>query len=194
MILEYFYVERPLGSDGFFDNRLIAANNILTTLEIVMLILATLDMVADNLIDTKDRRLIEAKGVGTPDGRIDMFEFLIIIDTLCIAAAGIIRLVVNSQDGLNWDENLVNNMLDGRGCLKFNWNTEVFGSIDIIYLVLCCIPLASIVFVFWSIFAESFFLSKIIIFKNKKSDEHLWNSFFPPSFQDLPPFPHHFKK
>ena len=44
MILEYFYVERPLGSDGFFDNPLIAINNVLTGLQVVMLFLATADL------------------------------------------------------------------------------------------------------------------------------------------------------
>jgi hypothetical protein len=39
MILEYFYVERPLGSDGFFDNYLIATNNILTIFEIFVLLI-----------------------------------------------------------------------------------------------------------------------------------------------------------
>ena len=40
-VLEYFYVERPLGSDGLFGNWLIGINNILTGLEILVLLLAT---------------------------------------------------------------------------------------------------------------------------------------------------------
>ena len=36
MLIEYFYVERPLGSDGFFENILIAVYNILTDVEIVV--------------------------------------------------------------------------------------------------------------------------------------------------------------
>ena len=48
-------------------------------------------MVVDNLIDSGERPLTEAKGVGSPDGRIDLMELLIIVDTICITSAGIIR-------------------------------------------------------------------------------------------------------
>ena len=51
MLIEYFYVERPLGSDGFFENKLIAVNNILTAAEIVMLILACINIIVDNFND-----------------------------------------------------------------------------------------------------------------------------------------------
>ena len=78
MILEYFYVERPLGSDGFFDNYLIATNNILTSIEIVFLLMATIDMVVDNVGDSEDRPIVEAKGIGSPDGRLNLFEASII--------------------------------------------------------------------------------------------------------------------
>ena len=78
MILEYFYVERPLGSDGFFENSLIATNNILTSLEILFLLMAMIDMTVDNAEDSGDRSIVEAKGIGSPDGRLNLFEGIII--------------------------------------------------------------------------------------------------------------------
>ena len=47
MIIEYFFVERPLGSDGFFDNTWIALNNILTAIQILLLAAAPIDMIYD---------------------------------------------------------------------------------------------------------------------------------------------------
>ena len=171
MILEYFYVERPLGSDGFFDNRLIAANNILTTLEIGRLTLASpaINMVVDNMVSWKFKSSTEDE---PPGGFLDLINLLIIIVNFCIATAAIVRLVVNSKQNLNWDENLMKDMMEGSGCLEFNYrNSEVFLSIDIIYLVLCFIPLTSLVFVLWDSFAESSILSEFLIFANESADE-----------------------
>ena len=73
-------------------------------------------------------------------------------------------------------------MTNDRGCLSFNWDTEVFGLIDKVYLTLCIIPLVSLVFVVWSLFSESFFMSNIIIYQHEKTlfahgfitERHLW--------------------
>ena len=177
MLLQYFYVERPLGSDGFFDNSLIATNNIVTSFEIGVLSMATTDIIVDNLIDSKERPLTEAEGVGAPDGRIDVMESLIIIDTACITTAAIIRIVVNSLNSLNWSERFLENNMTSNGCLSFDWNTEVFFVIDWIYLVLCLIPLVSVIFVVWSFNTNSFILSKIIIYQHQETDERLMEQF-----------------
>ena len=120
---------------------------------------------------------MEAEGVGAPDGRIDVMESLIIVDTVCITIAGIIRIVVNSVGSLNWDEDLVLKMTNNRGCLSFDWNAGVMTPVDIIYLILCLIPLVSMVFVVWNSITDSFILSKIIIYQHKKTDEHKLEQF-----------------
>ena len=110
-----------------------------------------------------------AGGIGAPDGRLDLFELLIIFDTVCITFAGIIRLVVNSMESLNWNDDLISTM-SYRGCLKFNWNTEVFMLIDKIYLGLCLFSLVSIIFVIWSILDEHFILRDIDIWRTNEDN------------------------
>ena len=70
-----------LSSDGFTENWWIATNNILTCIEIIFLIISTIDMVADNLEDRGDFSQFEAEGVGAPDGRLDLCELIIITNT-----------------------------------------------------------------------------------------------------------------
>ena len=82
-------------------------------------------------------------------------------------------LVVNANNDLNWNEDMIDDVIVDRGCFRFHWNNQIVETIDIIYLTLCMIPLLSIIFVVWSIVSESFFLSKIIIYAHKKSDENL---------------------
>ena len=72
--------------------------------------------------------LKKTKGIGAPDGKLDLFEFLIILDTICLLVAGILRLIVNSSENLNWDEKLINK--SNYGCVNFDWNTDVFMMID----------------------------------------------------------------
>ena len=144
MILEYFYVERLLGSDGFFDNRLVAMNNILTTFEIVVLVLMTVDMVVDNLKYEFSAISPRRAGVGAPDGKLDLLEILIIIATCCVSIAATIRLFVNSKTSFNWDSTSVSNMTNIHGCLSFNWNTDIMHPIDFIFLILCVIPLSKV--------------------------------------------------
>ena len=185
MILEFFYVERPLGSDGFFQNPLISINNFLTSFEIFVLLMAATDILIDNLIDSKGRPLKEAEGVGAPDGRIDLMEVLIIIDTVCITIAGVIRLFVNSANNLNWDEDLIESMRNSRGCLSLYWNAGVLTPVDFVYLVMCLIPLFSIVFVIWSLNTDSFILSKVIVYQHEKTDKYMLDQFQKEIQKDL---------
>merc|ERR1712071_22825 len=122
MLLEYFYVERPLGSDVFFENNWIAINNVLTAFEIIVLILACIDIIADNIkhsgIETGFRlnipmdpmdpsgaqglltQELDAEGIGRPDGKLDMMEVIVILNTICITVATVIRLIVNCHQKL----------------------------------------------------------------------------------------------
>ena len=52
----YFYVERVGGSDDFFQNKLIAANNILTILAMVGLLISAINLIYDNTRQEMEQR------------------------------------------------------------------------------------------------------------------------------------------
>jgi hypothetical protein len=178
MILEYFFVERPLGSDGFFANGWIATNNILTSIHIVLLILATIDVIVDNVIERDGKAQFEAKGIGSPDGRLDLFEVLIILNTICLFFAAITRVTVNSLKSAEWDNSFIqalkNNSDSNSTCLVFDYSIvfEAMHWYDVLYLILCGWALLCIIPVVLTVVMDCDFLSKIIVFKSKNSDQN----------------------
>ena len=52
----YFYVERVGGSDDFFQNKLIAANNILTILAMLGLLISAINLIYDNTRQEMEQR------------------------------------------------------------------------------------------------------------------------------------------
>ena len=67
------YIERVGGSDNFWQNPLVAANNILTILAMVGLLISACNLLYDNTQNEMDQRSF-VKGVGAPDGELDVFE------------------------------------------------------------------------------------------------------------------------
>ena len=174
MILEYFYVERPLGSDGFFENKWIAWNNFLTSIEIIFLLAATIDLIADNFRERDGAPQSEAKGVGAPDGRLDFFEILIILNVICLFLATITRVTVNACKNAEWDDNFIKSLEDDSGCLIFKYGIarEAMLWYDWFYLIFCLTPLASFIPIFMTVVLKKEFLSKYIIYTSKNSDRN----------------------
>jgi len=73
MILEYFYIERVGGSDGFWQNPLVAANNLLTILAMIGLLISACNLMYDNTRNEMEKPCF-VKGIGTVDGKLDLFE------------------------------------------------------------------------------------------------------------------------
>ena len=93
MLLEFFFHERLTSSDGFFDNKMVCLNNVVTLVFVVTLLLVSFDyFMAQIISESKNEYDTEQ------DGILVFHELLTILCSLSLVTASIIRIIVNSVE------------------------------------------------------------------------------------------------
>ena len=133
------YIERVGGSDKFWSNPVVAANNILTILAMVGLLISACNLIYDNVQNEMEQRSF-VRGVGAPDGELDLFELYTFFSVISIMGALALRVYVNTAsdypDIINVDLAVPTNdsISAVHQCLEFEFATAKLTWIDKAYL------------------------------------------------------------
>ena len=129
------YIERVGGSDNFWQNPLVAANNILTILAMVGLLISACNLLYDNIEDEMEQRNV-VEGVGAPDGELDLFELYTFFSVISIMVALAIRVYVNTADSPDIIDSAIlsNSTSSVRHCSEFSFTAAKLTRFDYAYL------------------------------------------------------------
>ena len=135
MYLVPLYIERVGGSDNFWQNPLVAANNILTIIAMGFFFISACNLLYDNVRNEMEQRNI-VEGVGAPDGKLDLFELYTCLSVFSIMVALAIRVYVNATDfPVIVDSAILSNSTSSvRQCSEFSFTAAKLTGLDKAYL------------------------------------------------------------
>jgi len=97
MLLEYFYHERLTSSDSFFENRMIAINNLFTLIFVFSLAMMSFDYLMGQVT-------FQESDHGDMDGKLSVIELMNIMCAFLLLVASSIRIWVNSVEKTKFGE------------------------------------------------------------------------------------------